>query len=227
MIKAEELLKLPKLGKDDAFAFGCDRCNRCCRDRDDILLTPLDLFKIAKYLKKPIPEVLTEYCESYEGAGSKIPIVRLRPREYRRTCPFSGKDGCRVYPARPIVCALFPLGRMSEPGADRFTYFLQNVPCGYKNQTQTVRQWLEGFWEEEPINLFWHSQVMKLTTMLNEIYAGQGVDHDQINMALLMALYVMYDLEKDFMPQFRENSAAALDFVNEIATRIQENEKIS
>jgi len=227
MIKAEELLKLPRLGKDDTFTFGCNRCNQCCRHRSDILLTPLDLFKIAKYLKKSIPEVLQEYCESYEGIHSKIPVVRLRPREYRQTCPFSGKDGCQVYPARPAVCFLFPLGRMTDPGASEFTYFLQNVTCGYKNQTQTVRQWLGEFIEEEPINLFWHSQTIKLTVLLNEIYEEHDIDHDQINMMLPMNLYVLYDLEKDFLPQFRENSTAALKIVEEIAVRLQEKENFS
>lgn len=85
MINVEELLKLPKLGKDDTFAFGCTKCGRCCRERDDILLTLLDLFKIAKYLNQSIQEVLMGYCESYEGSNSKIPIVRIKPKEYRRT----------------------------------------------------------------------------------------------------------------------------------------------
>ena len=220
MITAEELLSLPRLEKDDAFIFACDRCNKCCKNRSDILLTPLDLFKIAKYLNKSIPAVLKEYCEVYEGSGSKIPVVRIRPREYRQTCPFSGKDGCRVYPARQAVCFLFPLGRMTNPGASEFIYFLQDVPCGYKNQSQTVRQWLGAFLEEEPINLFWHAQIMKLMTILNEIYDKYSVSHDPINQLLFMNLYVFYDLEKDFMPQFKENSDAAIEIVREISRKL-------
>jgi hypothetical protein len=97
MMNIKEMLTLPKLGKDDTFTFGCSRCSKCCREREDILLTPLDLFKIAGYLKKPIPEVLEEYCETYEGADSKLPIVRIKPREYRRTCPFAKKEGCLIH----------------------------------------------------------------------------------------------------------------------------------
>ena len=91
MLNIEDILNFPKLGKDDTFAFGCNRCSKCCREREDILLTPLDLFKIARHLNKPIPEVLAEYCETHEGRESKIPIARIKPRKYRRTCPFAKK----------------------------------------------------------------------------------------------------------------------------------------
>ena len=97
MIDIDELLRLPRLGKDDAFTFGCNRCGKCCREREDILLTPLDLFKMAKYMKISIQEVIRIYCETYEGRDSKIPVVRIKPREYRRTCPFAGKNGCLIH----------------------------------------------------------------------------------------------------------------------------------
>ena len=225
MYNPEELLKLPRLGKDDTFAFGCNRCGSCCRERDDILLTPLDLFKISKYLKKSIQEVLISYCESYEGSASKIPIVRLKPREYRRTCPFAGKDGCMVHPVKPIVCSLYPLGRMTDPNANQFTYILQPITCGNKNQTQTVKQWLEGFsvLDEEKINLYWHSQVMRLTIILNKIYDEYPIDHDPINHMLLMNLYVFYDLERNFMLQFKDNCDAAICLVQEISKRLGES----
>jgi hypothetical protein len=29
MINAEEIFNLPKLGKDDTFAFGCNMCGKC------------------------------------------------------------------------------------------------------------------------------------------------------------------------------------------------------
>jgi len=192
MTNAEEILKLPKLGKDDIFTWGCNRCGKCCKNREDILLTPLDVFKIAKYLNQSIQEILEEYCESYEGAESKFPIVRLRPREYRRTCPFAGKNGCRIHSVKPAVCALFPLGRMTNYETNEFTYFLQSVPCGNKNQTQTIREWLQDFsiLEEENFNIIWHKKVMKISEILRELYEKHTFDHAPVNLMLLVQLYL-------------------------------------
>ena len=218
MINAEELLSLPKLGKEDTFAFGCNRCGSCCREREDILLTPLDLFKIAKYLNKSIGDILSDYCETYEGKDSKIPIVRIRPREYRRTCPFAKKDGCLIHPVKPAVCALFPLGRMTDARTNEFTYFLQPVSCGNKKQTQTVRQWLDGFsmLEEERFTVMWHQKVGELSGILRKVYSNISFIHDAIYSALSVLLYLQYDLGADFMQQFMDNCAEALRIVEQL-----------
>jgi hypothetical protein len=218
MKNVEEILSLPKLGKDDTFTFGCNRCGKCCREREDILLTPLDLFKIARHLRKPIQDVMQEYCESYEGHSSKIPVVRIRPREYRRTCPFAKKEGCLIHPVKPAVCALFPLGRMTDADTKGFTYFLQPVTCGNKRQTQTVRQWLDGFsiLEEEGFSKQWHRTFMGISDILRGVYEQHTFNHDRIILTLLLRLYVLYDLEKDFLPQFERNGAEALRIVKKI-----------
>jgi len=139
MLDVQELLNLPKLGMDDTFTFGCSRCGKCCRNQEDILLTPLDLFKMAKYLNISIKSLLEECCEVYVGESSKLPVVRIKPREYRNTCPFATKGGCRIHAVKPAVCALFPLGRMTHAETNEFSYFLQPATCGNTNQSQTVR----------------------------------------------------------------------------------------
>ena len=42
----EELLK-HTIGLDDSFRFHCNVCGQCCKNRDDILLNPYDLYRIA------------------------------------------------------------------------------------------------------------------------------------------------------------------------------------
>ena len=221
MMNAKELPDLPKLGKDDTFIFGCNRCGKCCREREDVLLTPLDLFKIAKYLNMTIQEVIKKYCESYEGADSKVPIVRIKPKEYRRTCPFStGK--CLIHPVKPAVCALYPLGRMTNGETKEFTYFLQPTTCGNNNQTQTVRQWLDDFsiLDEEIFNILWHQKIMEIAKVVRTIYEATETNHETIFLMLLMNLYVIYNLEIDFMPQFIENSNIALEMLTKMVDEI-------
>jgi len=219
MINAEKILSLPKLNKDDTFTFGCNRCGNCCREREDILLTPLDLFKMAGYLNAPSVDVLSKYCEMYEGRDSKLPLVRIKPREYRGTCPFAKKEGCLIHPVKPAVCALFPLGRMTDVRTNEFSYLLQPVTCGNKNQTQTVRQWLDGFsmLEEEGFTMMWHQKAGEISTVLRDIYSRSTSNHEAINAGLFVILYLQYDLSGEFMPQFKDNCEEALGIIRAIS----------
>lgn len=52
-----------KLTPDSSFRFHCTQCGKCCINRDDIILSPLDLFRIAKELNLSMEEVLKQYCD--------------------------------------------------------------------------------------------------------------------------------------------------------------------
>jgi integrase len=66
------------LGPDDTFEFGCDRCGKCCRNRNDILLNPMDVYRMAKYLKITPKELVGTYCERYQGETSRIVVVHTK-----------------------------------------------------------------------------------------------------------------------------------------------------
>ena len=61
-------------------------------------------------------------------------------------CPFlTDENKCGIHDASPSVCYLFPLGRYvsKKEGEDKgeFHYFLQDVPCGKRDQVNTVESW--------------------------------------------------------------------------------------
>ena len=60
------------------FEFACDQCGHCCRNRDDILLTPYDIYNLVKATGKTVDEILKKYGNLYIGDGSRLPIVQLR-----------------------------------------------------------------------------------------------------------------------------------------------------
>ena len=62
-----ENIEQVKIGLDEPFHFKCRSCGKCCKNREDILLTPRDIFRIALYLQKTSTEVIEEYCEYYIG----------------------------------------------------------------------------------------------------------------------------------------------------------------
>jgi hypothetical protein len=219
MYDAQTILNLPKLGMDDTLTFSCTRCGRCCRDRDDVLLTPLDLFKIANHLNMKIGEVMEQFCDCYEGQNSKIPVVRIKPKSYQQTCPFLKKGICQIHSVKPTICALFPLGRMTNFETDEFMYFVQPAKCGKAGRERTIRDWLDEFslLEEEHITILWHKKLAEVSLALHEVYEKIDFNHGRINGFLLSTLYIMYDLEQEFLPQFERNLEKTSSIVKKIA----------
>lgn len=87
--KLKEQLGYEEIGLDDTFTFHCTQCGKCCIHREDILLSPKDLFHIAKKLEITPEATLTQYCETYLGRNSHTPVVRLKPQGSVKCCPLS------------------------------------------------------------------------------------------------------------------------------------------
>ena len=126
-----------KLTADDPFRFHCTQCGKCCINREDILLTPLDLFRIANKLKLSLKEFIGQYCELYIGPDSHFPLIRLKPRGSIKRCPLLKNRRCSVHKAKPTMCAMFPIGRViafpeDETSSDApvIEYFYMNPGCG-------------------------------------------------------------------------------------------------
>ena len=65
----KEQLGYEEIGLDDTFTFHCTQCGKCCIHREDILLSPKDLFNIAKKFQITPAEALEQYCETYIGCS--------------------------------------------------------------------------------------------------------------------------------------------------------------
>ena len=89
-------------------AFECKHCGQCCIDEcTQINLSIADIVRIAKFLNV--------------GIGELIPKIGFKPfanpentnefdYELRRNIPCMFRDGekCKIYPARPLNCRIFP-----------------------------------------------------------------------------------------------------------------------
>ena len=108
------------LNENDEFEFACDQCGKCCRNREDIIITPFDLYHLVRATGKNVSEVVSRYGNMYIGENSHLPLIQLRYRQEfdgSTTCYFLGRrDGkyiCRVHEDKPGVCRSFPLGKMA------------------------------------------------------------------------------------------------------------------
>ncbi len=51
--------------RNEKFNFACVQCGECCRNRDDILLNPFDVFRLCREKKMTLSDFIEKYCEFY------------------------------------------------------------------------------------------------------------------------------------------------------------------
>ena len=210
-----------KIGLDDTFQFRCKRCGKCCHNRNDILLNPLDLFKIANYFGKTPAEIVHRYCNLFIGSSSKMPIIKVQFIGTDNHCPFLFDKRCSIHSCKPTVCALYPLGRTNGPPHDKHpngttAYILQKINCGDQRETHIVRDWLEdsGVPIEDPFFHKWTSFHNALCPMLIKFEKHTSPSYfEQLINYIGSILYLCYDIRKDFMEQFESNTKELLVYV--------------
>ena len=134
-----------------------------------------------------------------------------------------------IHDAKPAVCAMFPLGRairIDKEDAEKdelppmkVEYIINPIDCGDFSETHTVKDWLESFGIplEDEYFVQWHRAIAlispcikKLEKTLDENLCNKLID------VIYIKLYLDYDLELDFMPQFLENAKACVSMVKQI-----------
>lgn len=215
-----DYMETHKMGLDGTFQFRCKACGKCCKHRDDVLLTPYDLFRIARTLGRTPKEILNHYCECYIGHSSKLPVIRIKPVSPDNSCPFLRNRKCIVHNDKPLVCASFPLARVYQANSDCDApfYVLQPGPlCGSSERTVTVRNWLGHLANEES------ERVGKLNgdlfaSLAQEMHRNGAKQPpnvmNQLLNCLVQTLYLFYDTKKEFIPQYEHNAAITIALVD-------------
>jgi len=155
------------LGPGDKFKFTCDRSGRCCRNRTDnsIILSPHDSYRLQQNLELGSADFTELYAQRVLGADSHLPMLLLRfQRSGHREnkCPFLESSGCTVYQDRPLVCRMYPVGRMVD--RDMKSYFFLTKAAEYcklgRGKEYTIEQWLEETGSEPYCN--WNDRFSSL-----------------------------------------------------------------
>ena len=124
-----------------------------------------------------------------------------------------------VHKAKPTVCAMYPLGRclaISQDTMNRIEtaelkpqFILNEVDCGDNAEEHTVREWLESFGipVEDQYYIHWQRIAMLASKVIKSV-EGSWTPHG-LNMLLTLiynVLYLGYDMDKEFEPQFEERA---------------------
>jgi Fe-S-cluster containining protein len=82
----------------------------------NIVLTPVDVLRLARRLDLRTTVFLQEHCLHPITKDLSLPIVMLRLNDDpEKKCRFVGKEGCTVYEDRPWACRMYPVGMAIPP----------------------------------------------------------------------------------------------------------------
>ena len=119
---------------------------------------------------------------------------------------------CNV-PGRPVHCHAGP---GEEDAGSGIQYLLNRTSCGERSETHTVREWLQSFGIplEDRFFLKWQEVVYEAGEAFRkaEIRADAREMETFWQTATVM-LYLSYDMEKEFLPQFEANAQRLLEML--------------
>ena len=226
-------LESMKIGVDETFKFHCTMCGKCCIHREDILLSPWDIYNMSKELGIKPEEMFEQYCEVYVGQDSRVPIVRLKPRGSIKRCPLLKNRKCMVHKAKPTVCAMYPIGRcivasnpkegLKDITQGQLQYIFSSPGCSDCSETHTVREYLESFGipVQDEFFIKWQQTILDMGNFFRKI--EKVVSHETIELvwtAAFQGVYLHYDIEQGFMPQFEGNSKSFFDMLDAVFSEV-------
>lgn len=205
------------LGPNDTFRFTCKECGECCRNRaTPIMLTGLDIYRMAKGLNIDPYEVLARYTSGYLGDVSHAPVVILRER-LDGSCSLLRKGKCMVHSFKPIACAVHPIGRYVNLTTKESGYIRQSGGCkgAVDGRVWTLDEWLDvwGLKELDAPSLAWNLMAGMVGTVMHQVRL-EDIGRDVI-WALYQHMYGDYNTGREFIPQVEENSEALRQFFKE------------
>lgn len=122
------------LHRSTRFDFTCNRCLTCCQNKR-IQLNPYEIARLASNLSLST----TDFIATHTADGGTT--LRFTPEG---RCTFLNSDGCGVHPDRPLVCRLYPLGRIMErDGQESFSQVQLDHGCqGISSETSSIKTYL-------------------------------------------------------------------------------------
>lgn len=236
MIKEQMGRDVDVLGPDDTFKFTCTACGACCTNRakgGEIILSPYDIFQLAKGLSMNIGDIISKHTKFNYGGQSKLPMFTISNKikfDGSSVCTFLRAKGdkklCSVHEFKPSACSLYPLGRFIDNENNKLMYINQKDGCSNRIKKDThehkVSDWIPSL--ENSAESF-----IEYSTFINKLYeildVPNFINSDDIKPTyknLFTSLYVSlifnnYDMEKDFLSQLKDNENIMLKIVENLS----------
>ena len=190
---------------------GCDGCSACCHHNgQNIVLTPLDMFRIKGQTGESYDALLDRRIELHEEEKLLLPNLKMVGEQ--EGCGFLSEEGwCSIHGARPDICRLFPLGRLYEE--DDFTYIFKPGECVMENLSKVkVKKYIdiEDLDENKAYILTWYGFLKALKWRVRFIHEDEALE--AVKAYVLEGFYSQpWDYETSFYEQFEVKIKAAKD----------------
>lgn len=212
MATQEEELELEELTPGATFVFHCHPgvpCFNACCAQTTIILSPYDVLRLKQHLGLTAAEFLERYTQQDVDEASGLPLVRLRMQEdARRTCPFAGPAGCRVYPDRPATCRYYPVGvghYWTRAGLQEGYVLVREEHCqgAVGGKTWTLDTWKQdqGLAPYEEMNRLWREIMLRVAARQRRPVGPRFRDHFY-RTAYDLDAFRRYVFETDFLQIF-------------------------
>ncbi len=144
-----------QLSDDEPFCFGCRPdlpCfTRCCANVN-ILLTPVDVLRLARRLEMSTTEFLDRHALIPITKDLRLPVVMLKMSDDEsKRCSFVTEKGCGVYEDRPWSCRMYPVAMAVPPARagvepKPIHFLLEDDFCEGHGEP---RKWAVNEWRED------------------------------------------------------------------------------
>lgn len=219
----EFLMKMVPVAASDRFPFQCRRCGACCRHvRQSVPLETLDAFRLATYLRdrgEPInciDDVLARYTEPVLLHESGYTVFMLKVVGPEDACVFLQDNRCTIHEVNPRACRTYPISVGPDGHGGYEQYLSMELPQHFHGPQMSVKKWVQKRCSSQDRE-FWELDVgsaRELAQLLERI--------PQERKARAMFLFLLYrysdfNLDKAFIPQFRNNTEKLLEALRAIA----------
>lgn len=176
----------------------CKICDRCCKYRGDIRLTPINVLEISKFLKIEIDEFLNKYTHEVKGEEPEIALKSVGEEEW---CILNDTKTykCKIQKVKPMQCVVFPL----IPIDVKNDLFINSNSCILEeNKKTTVNKWLNGnnkiYKRNKDIYLIWIKLIEEIQPKWNKFSKEKQEEIKQV-------LFKNYDKNKKYKKQIINN----------------------
>ena len=183
----------------------CEICDKCCVNRGDLKLTPINVLEIAKYLEVEPSEFIEKYTVKID---EKKPELLIKATGVNNRCIFN--DGktfkCMIQKQKPMQCVVFPL----VPFNLDLDLFVNSNQCPMTaKKKMTVDRWLNG-----NNNIYKkHKQIyIKWIDFLNTIEPLWSILDSDKKKAIWNEIYLNYDLKRDLIKQVEDHLSKIISF---------------
>lgn len=176
----------------------CEICDKCCVNRGDLKITPINVLEISKFLKIE-PSV---FIEKYTiNVYKNSPELVLKATGDKKLCIFNDEqtNKCKIQKVKPMQCVVFPL----VPFNLDCDLFINSNQCPMStNKKMSVNKWLNGnnniYKKHKAIYIKWINFVELISPRWQLL-----ADEEKEN--LFKKIYLNYDLKKNFFKQVEQN----------------------